>query len=152
MGADLDDPVAGVGDFGEDLALVDREGHRLLAIHVLSRAKRRDGDQGVPVVGRDDGYGVDVFAFEQFAEVAILFDALKLRLGDRRSSSRGIDVARRNELDIRSFLDGLGHHEISLAARADRAQDRAVIRPDLLPRSGDSFFVSREHFAAKPNR
>ena len=41
-------------------------------------ARGFDGDQGVPVVGSDDGNGVDVLAIEQLAEVAILFDALKL--------------------------------------------------------------------------
>ena len=57
-------PVS-LGDLGQHLALVDREGHRLLAVDILSSAHGFDGDQGVPVVGRDDGNGVDVFAFEQ---------------------------------------------------------------------------------------
>src|SRR5262249_48693027 len=67
------------GDHGA--AFADRVGERLLDEDVLAGAAGGDGGQGVPVVGRGDHDGVDIFDIEQLAEIVEFGGRLPLRFG-----------------------------------------------------------------------
>ena len=62
-------------------AFADEERQRLLDVHVLARRAGHHGHERVPVVGRRDDHGVNVFVVEQLAEVAVA-------LGARRRTRR----------------------------------------------------------------
>ena len=109
------------GHRGADLAallhhavVLARRGHNLLGlenivraglfdVHVLAGLAGPDGHQGVPVIGRGDGDGVDGFVFQQLADVLVglrlgLAELVDLRqaLGDVRI----VDIADRRDLHV----------------------------------------------------
>ena len=65
----LHDAVVLAGGLDGDPALVDVVAARLLDVDVLAGLAGPDGHQGVPVVGRGDGDGVEVLVFEGLADV-----------------------------------------------------------------------------------
>jgi hypothetical protein len=69
LAAGLQDAAGLPGYPHQLLALVDRQGQRLLQVHVLAASHRLDGDEGVPVVGGGDGDGLDVAVLQQAAVV-----------------------------------------------------------------------------------
>ena len=71
LGADLDDAAVLAGRGDHLPAFPDVVGEGLLDVDVLARLAGPDGGQGVPVVGRGDGHGVDGLVVEQLAEVAV---------------------------------------------------------------------------------
>ena len=82
---DLDDAAGLLGDPADLLALVDGQGHRLLAVDVLARPHGVDADLRVPVVGCADDHGVDILAVE---DLTIILVDVRLILAD---ATVGID-------------------------------------------------------------
>ena len=85
------------------LAFVDRQRQRLFAIDVLAGIERGQRDGGVPMVGRADRHGFDVFSLQQFAIVFVdigFFEMLCLG----RIGVLAIDIANRH--DVGSVLFG----------------------------------------------
>jgi hypothetical protein len=71
--AHLRDDAGGAGGLGQGAGLVQRVRERLLRVDVLAGVDRRHRDDGVRVVGRADGYGVDVVGLlvEHLAEILV---------------------------------------------------------------------------------
>ena len=117
--------------------LDDRLAQRLLAVDVFARLGRGDGDVGVPMVGRGDDDGVDVFPGKQLAEVVVGVAALERRvvllgvevvdalLGVIAASA--VDVAHGDDLRLR-FAEEPAHQPARLDADADEAERDAAVR------------------------
>ena len=131
LGDRLDDPTS--------LGNVVRQ--RLLAIDVLARLRGQDAGDRVPMVRRGNHDGVDVFAFDDLAEVRIRVAALVLGLLVGPVTfldnlfgvvhSLGNDIAHGHDLDI---LHAEKTAQVSPAHRADadEAQREPIVRGDLL--------------------
>ena len=128
MRAGLDDAVFGAR--GVDHAAAFEHGQRqwLLAVDVFAGLAGVDGGQRVPVVGRGDGDGVDVFAVEDAAVVAVAFAGVAL-VGDLLEDFGEVilvDVADRGG-------DGAGFHQVvevadALPADANVRGDDPLVR------------------------
>ena len=102
----------------------------LLDEDVLARLERPHRGEGVPVVGRHDGDGVDLGIFEDAAEVAVGFRLVPARLlddGDRAIDVRAIDVADRSDSHVR-VREELPQPARAHPADADHAQDDLIVR------------------------
>ena len=133
--SDLHDAAGFRYHSADELALVDRERQRLLAIHVLAGATGIDEHLRVPMVGRANRDDVDVAAREQ---VAIVFVDRRraAKRGPRLLANIAIDVADRNDIAMRPRF--VGDHR-ALIAHADAANARPVIF------AGSAFGVARLH-------
>ena len=69
LGADLHDAVVFRGGGDHLAAFPDGVAHRLFNVDVFAGLTGPDGEEGVPVVGRDDEDGVDVGAGEERARI-----------------------------------------------------------------------------------
>jgi hypothetical protein len=111
----------------DELAFVDGQRERLLAVDVFSGEHGLDGDLGVPVVGHGDHDRVDIFAVEDFAVVAVgirLFALAFLRLFDVVAEDSFIDVGQGGEI---GKLKRLAGDLPALISQADSGKDRTVI-------------------------
>ena len=70
VGAHLYDALGALGRFHHFAAFDDGQAERLLDIDILTGVAGIDEHRGMPVVGRGDDHGVDVFVFE---ELLVLF-------------------------------------------------------------------------------
>ena len=118
--------------------LVDGLAQRLLAIDVLARLRRRDGDEGVPMIRRRDHHCVDVLSRQQFAEIIVGITALvaaairllcvkSLRRHLRVSAARRIHVAHRHRLRLLPAEEA-AQQTARLLAHADETQVQPGIR------------------------
>ena len=154
MAAGLEDPVVLPRGLDHGLPLGDGQRQGLLAIDVAARLHRGDRGQGVPVVDRADGDGVEVVAGEQLAEVAVggavallsVLDDLRPRL-----AAVGIEVAHRDEPDPLLLHRGL-HDRGALPSHADGAHHDLVVRPDPPPRPRLLLLLGGEHLVRIPRR
>ena len=71
LGAVLDDAVVFAGGFNALASFKDVVAAGFLNINVFAGLASPDGDEGMPVVGRGDGDGVDAFVFQKFANVGV---------------------------------------------------------------------------------
>jgi hypothetical protein len=86
--SDLRHPPVVAGGVGHRPRLAREPRHRLLAVDVLAGLERGDRDDRVPMGRRRDDHGVEVFLFEQLAEVGVAAGlAAGLRTARRRCSS-----------------------------------------------------------------
>ena len=116
----LDDPL-------DELALVDRQRQRLLAIDVFAREHRLDGDLGVPVIRGGDHHRIDVLAVKDLAVilVSIRFVTLGLlNLADIILKDLGVDVGQCREI---RELKRLARDGPTLIAQSDRRKNRPVV-------------------------
>jgi hypothetical protein len=74
----LKDTVMAIKRLQHLLPLPNTIGQGLLAIHILARLKRHNGNLGVPVVGRGTGNGVNIRPVQQMSKIGIGFG---LRVG-----------------------------------------------------------------------
>ena len=126
LSADLKDAIRFVKHLANLLAFSNGQRQRLLAVNVFPSLHRFDGDFRMPMVGRDNGHHVDVFAVEYLAVVfkdgnlVLAFGLLLCRPGVFR-----IDVADSNRVGI---LLCLADNLPPAAARADATQHGPLIR------------------------
>ena len=116
--------------------LMDGQGERLLAIDILARFARRDGYEGVPVIGRRNHHGIDVLACQQFAKLLVGRAALEflvalnaVELLDRLFAvlpTRRIDIAHGHHLRV-GHRQEIIQEPSPLRARANEAQGDQVI-------------------------
>ena len=76
LAADLEDAAGGLDSIGHGAAFGDGERSGLLQVDVFAGANGIDGDERVPVVGRADEDGVDVFVCKQVVIVGVACDAI----------------------------------------------------------------------------
>lgn len=67
----LDDAVVFAGGFNALTAFEDVVAAGFLDVNVFAGLASPDGDEGVPVVGRGNGDGVDAFVFQELADVGV---------------------------------------------------------------------------------
>jgi hypothetical protein len=119
---------------GDDLAaLVDIVRDGFFDVDVLARLAGPDRGEGVPVVGRGDGDGVDVFVLQRVAHVLVELRGLALRVGDELRTLFAhlrIDVAERDVLGVALHREEVFDVGAALAVEADGANADAVIGPD----------------------
>src|SRR5437870_6533935 len=135
LAADLEDALGLPCHLEQGLALVDGQGERLLAIHVLAAPQGGDGGQRVPVVGRGDDHGVDVLAGAKLAEVAVTGDlvlVLLLRHFGDAFQVLLVDVAAGHDAKRLVPLDVVEQPALEAVAGADDADLNRIIGPDLL--------------------
>ena len=135
LAADLEDALGLPCHLEQGLALVDGQGERLLAIHVLAAPQGGDGGQRVPVVGRGDDHGVDVFAGAKLAEVAVTGDlvlVLLLRHFGDAFQVLLVDVAAGHDAKRLVPLDVVEQAALEAVAGADDADLNRIIGSDLL--------------------
>ena len=108
----------------------------LLDEHVLARFERAHGGERMPVIGRDDGDGVNLGVGQDAAEVAVDFRLVPARLLDLGHGAVGvgaIDVADRPDPHI-GLREELPEPARALPADADHAHARsdcsAAVRQD----------------------
>src|ERR1019366_1649268 len=103
---------------------------RLLDVDILAGAAGVDGHQGVPVIGRGDGDGVDRLVFEELAIVPV---NRRFLLGDGLDAARRrvqhvlVDVAERHQLYI-GLAGDLLDVVLAAAAQADGGYSNGVVR------------------------
>ena len=128
--ADLDNAARFLNHFANQLAFVDRQCQRLLAVDVLTGAACIDEHLRVPMVGGADGYYIDVVAGEQ---VLIIF--VNLRSAAETSASLlqdvPIDVAEGNEVAMGLRLQG---NHGSLIPQTDTTDVWAIILAPIITR------------------
>src|SRR2546425_1080036 len=125
--SDLDDPVS-LADLAHHIrALFDRPGHRFFAVSVFAGLDGVHQMIVVPVLGGGDEHGVNIFPFEQLSVVRVAF---RLRPRDLEPGFQihFVNVTDRTPLGPEIFE--VFHMATAHAARADDAQNDAVIRPE----------------------
>ena len=96
LGAVLDDAVVFAGGFDALAAFEDVVAAGFLDVDVFAGLASPDGDEGVPVVGGGDGDGVDVFVFQELADVSVGGDfggVVFFQLGNSAADDVVINVA-----------------------------------------------------------
>src|SRR5262245_58395438 len=68
--ASLEDAFFLLYRFGQLLAGGNGDTARLFAVHVFAGFRRQNRGRRVPAVAGSNNYGIDIFAIEQFAEIA----------------------------------------------------------------------------------
>jgi hypothetical protein len=123
--ADLRHSIIGLDGLDDVVPLFDGEGQRLFDVDVLARVERVDRHPRMPVVGRGDQDGVDVFRSEQRV---VIGEGLCLAPGlfERGVEVLVIAIAERDDLDVGFFLKD-AHHVAAAIARADDAETDSVI-------------------------
>ena len=106
------------------LAFVDRQRQRLFAINVLAGIERGQRDGGVPMIGRADRHGFDVFPLEQLAVVFVDVRFFEMRFFGR-VGILAKDVANRH--DVGPVLLGSIGDRRPAASHADGAENRPVV-------------------------
>ena len=101
-------------------------GDGLLAVDVLAGAHGGDGDGHVPVVGRADDDGVDVFAVEDVAVVEAVGGVGGGELGFGFQAARFVDVAAGDDFVLFGELQ-LAQEILAASAGADGADTYAVV-------------------------
>src|SRR5207245_958841 len=120
-----------------------------LAINVLALFHGIECDEGMPVVGRADGDGIDILAVEELAEILVLGAVFADHAGGLLPMV-GIDVADRYILA--AFLTSGAIHDISaLTAHPYGTHEDAVVGGDGLSLFGSSLFFARGQFTGLPN-
>lgn len=102
----------------------------LFDVDVLAGLQPVDGHGRVPVVGRGDGDGVDIFLVEDATEVFVCRGRAAhglLRVGGEFREGVAVDVA--DVSDMRSILIGLerGEMRIGAAVQADNREVESVV-------------------------
>jgi len=125
-GAALQDALV-FGDRPADGASVgDAAAERFFRIQILAGPGRRDGDTGVPVVGRGVHDGVDVGTRQHLAEIVVEVALADFGEGGGAFEVLAVDVAERNHLD--AFVGQEGAQVAgALAAEADAGQAHAAV-------------------------
>jgi len=133
--ADLEHAARLAGHPADPLALVNRQRQRFLTVHILAGAHRRDGDGGVPVVGRADGDDLDVLAVQQLA-VVLVDRALALVSGGESFGMAAVDVANKHDAAELAGCVAVGR---AFSAHTDRADAQLVVRGSRPGRSGGAY-------------
>ena len=132
-GARLPDPAVPFDRVAEGPALAQVVGQGLLAVDVEPGAQRRDGQDGVPVVGDGDGHGVEVLARIELAEIVIGRAGLVAVLLVDHALGHGqrffVEVADGHPLDL-GLLEEALHVARAHHAEADAGHDDPVRRRD----------------------
>ena len=116
----LDDPL-------DELALVDRQRQRLLAIDVFASEHRLDGDLGVPVIRSGDHHRIDVLAVKDLAVILVSIRLVTLgllNLADIILKDLGVDVGQCREI---RELKRLARDGPTLIAQSNRGKNRPVV-------------------------
>ena len=98
----LDDAVVFAGGFNALAAFEDVVAAGFLDVDVFAGLASPDGDEGVPVVGRGDGDGVDVFVFQKIANVGVGGDFGRIvffQLVDSAADDVVVNVAKSGDAD-----------------------------------------------------
>ena len=102
LGAVLDDAVVFAGGLDALAAFEDVVAAGFLDVDVFAGLASPDGDEGVPVVGRGDGDSVDVFVFQELADVGVGRDFVGIvffQLGDSAADDVVVNVAESGDAD-----------------------------------------------------
>ena len=123
--------------------LVDRVRHGLFTVDVQAGLHAVDRLRGVPMVGRRDADGVELFLGDHVAVIDVLGDRLAGLTGDRMGGPIAvdrIDVAHGGQLDVLSrFLqafEGADVRTVSAAAGTDEPDPQDAVRIGGLRRAG----------------
>ena len=128
LGADLDNALVLLGGFDHPAALLDEEAEGFLDVDVLAGGAGEHGHQPVPMVGRGDDDGVDVFVVEHLAEVGVSFRVCRRRVR-RRDPCAAEGFGDAGDLDIGLLDEGRGEDPAD-EADADDADVDAFIGPE----------------------
>lgn len=102
LGAVLDDAVVFAGGFNALAAFEDVVAAGFLDVDVFAGLASPDGDEGMPVVGRGDGDGVDVVVFQELADVVVDGDfggVVFFQLVDSAADDVVVNVAESGDAD-----------------------------------------------------
>ncbi len=98
----LDDAVVFAGGFNALTAFEDVVAAGFLDVDVFAGLASPDGDEGVPVVGRGNGDGVDAFVFQELADVGVGGDfggVVFFQLVDSAADDVVVNVAESGDAD-----------------------------------------------------
>ena len=129
--AGLDDAVVFAGGFDKEAALAEVVGDGFFDVDIFASGAGENGGGGVPVVGSGDDDGVDLFIFEDAAEIGAAADlAVAGFIGGRLGlfQARLIDVAEMGEAGGGDAGKLLGHEGVAAAADADDADADRIRR------------------------
>ena len=133
LGAELKDALVVVDFLPQCPILGQVQAHRFFQVNILAGAHGGQRGQDVPMVGCGDQHGIDVFAGEQLAEVAIRSAVLVLiMLVDavaRLLEVAGHDIAHGDNLGV-LLIEEVAHVPLSLRADTDAADGNAVAGGD----------------------
>lgn len=102
LGAVLDDAVVFAGGFNALAAFKDVVAAGFFDVDVFAGLASPDGDEGVPVVGRGDGDGVDAFVFQELTDVGVGGDfgcVVFFQLIDSAANDVVVNVAESGDAD-----------------------------------------------------
>lgn len=102
LGAVLDDAVVFAGGLDALAAFEDVVAAGFLDVDVFAGLASPNGDEGVPVVGRGDGNGVDAFVFQELADVGVGGDfggVVFFQLVDSAADDIVVNVAESGDAD-----------------------------------------------------
>ena len=108
------------------LTLLNGHAEWLLAVDVLACLGRRDGDHSVPVILRRDADGIDVFASEHVAKVAVRAAVVVSVL--LVHNALGLFATLLKDVADSHDLDAFNLHQLLHVAFAHRARHRSIQR------------------------
>ena len=80
-----------------------RKRERFLAIHILARLQRHDGDDPMPVIGDDDDDRIDIIAANDFAEIVVGIALGRSAFGFLRSDFLDHRLGRQTTVEVIRF-------------------------------------------------
>ena len=110
LGAVLDDAVVFAGGFNALTAFKDVVAAGFFDVNVFAGLASPDGDEGVPVVGRGDGDGVDVVVFQEITDVGVGGDFVGVvffQLGDSAADDVVVNVAEGGDADAGNAAEAI---------------------------------------------
>ena len=113
--------AAGLLDcLADELAFVDGERERLLAVNILARLERLDRDLHMPVIGHANVYDLDIFAIKHMAVIFVgVAGAVEVAVGCFEMLL--VDIAQRDHVQERPHRIGMMQLVTPDASHADRA-------------------------------
>ena len=112
----------------------------LFDVDVLAGLAGPDGHERVPMIGRGDGNGVDLFVLEQLAHIDVGFwpgQAHLFDFADALARNVFVDIAERGELGLRDVREAADMIVAAAAHSADGHAD-AIVRAENLPPSASA--------------
>jgi hypothetical protein len=137
LGAGLEHALGGAHRFHQLDGFAHTVGQRLLAIDIFAGFHRRDGNVGMPVVGRGDHSDVDVLSGQELAEVVVRIAAFVLRAGLGRVeivhsflgvlAAGGVDIADGHDLNVIP-IEEIAEVSVHLVSHADASDGESFAR------------------------
>ena len=137
LGTGLKHALGGSHRFHQLDGLAHTVGQRLLAINIFAGFYRRDGNIGMPVVGRGDHSDIDVLSGQKLAEVIVRIAAFVLRACLGRVeivhsffgvlAARGVDIADGHDLNVIP-IEKIAQVSVHLVTHADAPDGESLAR------------------------